>query len=148
MISMHESSVGVFTPFLGTLSNLLDQAAVLHAHARKIDPAILLNARLYPNMYDLTRQVGETVRHAIVACALLAGVDPPIFSPPEPDIPELKTHIATAIAFLGGLAPAEINGADNKQIVFTFRNGSTRDFTGRSLLLTFSVPQFFFHHGL
>ena len=47
-----------------------------------------------------------------------------------------------------GHCPAEINMADNKQIVFTFRNGSTRDFTGRSLLLTFSVPQFFFHHGL
>jgi hypothetical protein len=44
-----------------------------------------------------------------------------------------------------GHCPAEINGADNKQIVFTFRNGSTREFTGRSLLLTFSVPQFFFH---
>ena len=44
-----------------------------------------------------------------------------------------------------GHCPAEINGADNKQIVFTFRNGSTREFTGRSLLLTFSAPQFFFH---
>jgi hypothetical protein len=72
---MHQSSVGVFTQFLASLSDLLDRAAV-HAEARKIDPSILLNARLYPNMYNLTRQVGEANRHAVIACALLAGVDP------------------------------------------------------------------------
>jgi hypothetical protein len=106
-IAMHEFSVGVFTPFLGTLSNLLDQALV-HAHARKIDPANLLNACLYPNMYDLNRQAGETVRHAIVGCALLAGVNRRSFHRPNRIFQKLKTRIATTIAFLGGLAPAEI----------------------------------------
>jgi hypothetical protein len=43
------------------------------------------------------------------------------------------------------LSPGEIDASGNKQVVFTFRNGSTRKFTGQSLLLTFSVPQFFFH---
>jgi hypothetical protein len=47
--------------------------------------------------------------------------------------------------FLGSVRPADINGAANKEVVFTFRNGTQRKFTGRSLLLTFSVPQFFFH---
>jgi hypothetical protein len=143
-ISMHKLSVEVFTRFLGNLSDLLDQASV-HAAARKIDPSILLNARLYPDMYDLIRQVGEANRHAVLACALLAGVDPPVFPDTEPDIPELKSRIAAAIAFLGSLSPASINEAGNKEIIFTFRNGSTRKFTGQSLLLTFSVPQFFFH---
>ena len=59
-ISMYRASVGVFTQFLGSLTDLLDRAA-LHAEARKIDPAILLNARLYPNMYSLTQQVGEAM---------------------------------------------------------------------------------------
>jgi len=143
-ITIHEMSVGVFTRFLGNLSNLLDHAAA-HAEARKIDPMILLNARLYPNMYDLTRQVGEANRHAVIACALMAGVEPPLFSDAEPDIPELKARIAAAMDFLRSLQPAEINGAGDKEVVFTFRNGSTRKFTGQSLLLTFSVPQFFFH---
>ena len=141
---MHQSSVGVFTQFLGNLSDLLDHAAV-HAEARKIDPSILLNARLYPNMYNLTRQVGEANRHAVMACALLAGVDPPVFPDAEPDIAELKARIATAIAFMGGLQPAQINGSAEKEVTFTFRNGSQRNLTGQSLLLTFSVPQFFFH---
>jgi hypothetical protein len=143
-ISMHQSSVGVFTHFLGSLSDLLDLAAA-HAEVRKINPAILLNARLYPNMYNLTRQVGETNRHAVLACALLAGIDPPVFPETEPDIPELKARVAIARDFVGSIQPAQINGAGEKEVVFTFRNGSTRKFTGQSLLLTFSVPQFFFH---
>jgi uncharacterized protein len=143
-ISMHKLSVGVFSQFLGSLSKLLDHAAV-YAEARKIDPSILLDARLYPNMYNLTRQVSEAIRHAVVATALLAGVEPLVFSETEPDIAELKGRIATAIDFLQKLRPDQINGADEKEVIFTFRNGSGRKFTGQSLLLTFSVPQFFFH---
>jgi uncharacterized protein len=143
-ISMYKSSVGVFAPFLGNLSDLLDHATD-YAAARNIDPSILLKARLYPNMYDLARQVGEAIRHAVVVCALLASVDPPGFPETEPDIPELKTRIVDAVAFIRGLRPADINRARDKEVVFTFKNGSARHFTGQSILLTFSVPQFFFH---
>jgi uncharacterized protein len=143
-ISMYKSSVGVFTQFLNSLSDILDHAAI-YAEARKIEPSILLDARLYPNMYNLTRQVGEAIRHAVLACALLAEVGPPVFPDSEPDILELKARIAIAIEFIGGLRPATINGAGKKKVIFTFRNASKREFTGESLLLTFSVPQFFFH---
>lgn len=143
-ISMHQMSVEVFTHFLGNMSDLLDRAAA-YAEAKKIDPSVLLNARLYPNMYNLTRQVGEANRHALLACALLAGVEAPLFPEAEPDLPELKARIAIVVAFMRNLQPATINGAESKQVIFTFRNGSTREFTGLSLLLTFSVPQFFFH---
>jgi hypothetical protein len=141
---MYQSSVGVFSQFLGSLSGLLDHAAV-HAKTRNIDPSILLNARLYPNMYNLTRQVGEAIRHAVLACGLLADMEPPVFPETEPDLPELKARIATTIDFLRRVRPAAINGTGNKEVVFTFRNGSERKFTGQSLLLTFSVPQFIFH---
>src|SRR5882757_9420741 len=143
-LSLCESSVDVFVPYLGNLSVLLDRAAA-YARARNIDPAILLHMRLYPNMYDLTRQVGEANRHAVVACALLAGREPLAFPGDEPDIPELKSRIASAIDFMQGLPHGEIDRAADKEVVFTFKNGATRKFTGRSLLLTFSVPQFFFH---
>jgi hypothetical protein len=103
-MSMHRSSVGVFTQFLGSLSDLLDHAAA-HAERRKIDPSILLNARLCPDMYDLTRQVGEAIRHAVLASALLAAVEPPVFAETEPDIGELKAWIATAIDFMRNLPP-------------------------------------------
>ena len=96
-------------------------------------------------MYNLIRQVGEANRHAVLACALLAGVEPPVFPENEPDIAELKARIATVKDFLENLKPSQIDGTEEKDVVFTFRNGATRQFTGQSLLLTFSVPQFFFH---
>jgi hypothetical protein len=148
-ISMYNSSVVVFTQFLGSLSHLLDRAAD-HAETRKIDPSILLNSRLYPTMYSLTRQVGEAIRHVVLSCSLLTGVEPPVFPDTEPDILELKARIATAVEFIRSLPPALINGAADKAVVFTFRNGSTREFTGQSLLLTFSVAAVLFprHNGL
>ncbi|HLI98331.1 MAG TPA: DUF1993 domain-containing protein [Bradyrhizobium sp.] len=141
---MHQASVGVFLHFLDSLSDLLDHAAA-HAEKRKIDPSILLNMRLSPNMYNLIRQVGEANRHAVTACALLAGIDPPVFPETEPDIVELKARIATIKDFLIGIPPARIDGTENKEVVFTFYSGATRSFTGQSLVLTFSLPQFFFH---
>ena len=141
---MYEASVDVFSQYLGTLSANLDLAAA-HAEARRIDPAILLRSRLHPTMYDLTRQVEEANRHVVLSCALLSGLEPPTFGDHEPDFSELKARIATAIAFMNKLDCAVINGTADKEVVFTFRNGVTRTFTGKALLLTFSVPQFFFH---
>ncbi|SDK24726.1 MULTISPECIES: DUF1993 domain-containing protein [Bradyrhizobium] len=143
-ISLYDASVGVFVPYLGNLSVLLDHAAV-HAKARNIDHAVLLNMRLYPNMYSLKQQVGEANRHAVVAAALLAGRTPHTFGDAEPDIPELKSRISAAINFVQGLPRAAIDAAGDKEVVFTFKSGATRTFTGQSLLLTFSVPQFYFH---
>ena len=143
-ISLHEASVGVFVPYLENLSALLDKASA-HADARKIDPAVLVNMRLSPTMYSLKQQVGEANRHATVAGALLAGRAPPTFSAAELDIAELKARISAAIDFVQGSPRADIDAAADKEVAFTFKNGSQRTFTGKSLLLTFSVPQFFIH---
>ncbi|MBR0712769.1 DUF1993 family protein [Bradyrhizobium liaoningense] len=143
-ISLHEASAGLFVPFLHNLSGLLDQAGA-YAEARKIDPAVLLGMRLYPNMYDLAQQVGEAMRHAVVGSALLAGREPLAFSDSKPDLAELKSRIAAAIAFIEGLPRAEIDAAADKDVAFRLKSGVELPFTGRSLLLTFSVPQFFFH---
>jgi uncharacterized protein len=112
-ISIYEASVGVFVPYLGNLSALLDHAAA-HARARNIDPAVLLNMRFYPNMYSFRQQVGEANRHAIVAGALLAGHEPLAFGDIDADISELKLRIATAIDFIQGLPREAIDGAGDK----------------------------------
>jgi hypothetical protein len=67
------------------------------------------------------------------------------FQIPSRTFAELKARIATAIDFIRSLRPAQINNAGEREVVFTFRNGSKRRFTGQALLLTFSTPQFFFH---
>ncbi|MGY8663308.1 DUF1993 domain-containing protein [Bradyrhizobium sp. UFLA05-109] len=143
-LSLHEVSVGMFVPFLRNLSGLLDKAAA-HAEARKIDPAILLGMRLYPNMYELAQQVGEAVRHAVVGSALLAGREPITFGDTRPDLAELQRRIAAAVDFIESLPRTEIDAAGEKDVAFRLKTGVELPFTGRSLLLTFTVPQFFFH---
>ena len=143
-ISMHDASVGVFVPFLANLSALLDHAQA-YAEERRIDPLVLLKMRLHPTMYNLAQQVAEAVRHAVTGCALLARRDPPNFTGGEPDVAELKSRIKAAVDFILDLPRAEIDDAAERSVVFTFKNGSQRTFTGRSLLLTFGAPQFFFH---
>ncbi|WP_050406656.1 DUF1993 domain-containing protein [Bradyrhizobium embrapense] len=143
-ISLHEASVGVLVPFLRNLSALLDHAEA-HAGVRRIDPNVLLDMRLSPNMYRLRQQVGEANRHVVLSCALLAGCAPPALADTAPGIAGLKAQIAAAIDFAQGLPRETIDGAIDKDVVFTFRSGATRPFIGKSLILTFSVPQFFFH---
>jgi hypothetical protein len=143
-ITMHESSVGVFSHYLGNLSGILDLAAA-HAEARKIDPQVLLKSRLAPDMFDLARQVLEVNRHAVLGCGLLAGVEPPVFGDKDPDFSELKARIATVIRFMQELNADAIDASAEREVVFTFRNGASRIFTGKSLLLSFTAPQFFFH---
>lgn len=79
-------------------------------------------------MYNLVRQVGEANRHAVAACALLAGIELPAFPEAKPDFAELKARIATAKDFITSISPAQIDGTEEKPVVFTFKNGATQLF--------------------
>ena len=79
-ISMYNASVPIFVQFVTSVSAWLDKAAA-HAEAKKIDPAVLLNTRLFPDMFPLARQVRASTDHAINACGRLAGVELPTFAP-------------------------------------------------------------------
>ena len=143
-ISMVQASVDVFVPYLGNLAALLDRAAE-HAERRRIDPAVMLGMRLAPDMFNLARQVCEANRHVMLGCALLAHEPAPVVLETEADFAELKRRIGAAIGYIKGLPEAAIEASAEREVVFSFRNGATRAFTGRSLLLTFTLPQFFFH---
>jgi hypothetical protein len=143
-ISMYKASVPVFVQFLTSLSAVLDKAAA-YAEAKKVEPAVLLNTRLAPDMFPLVRQVRAATDHAISACGRLAGADMPSFSDTEATIPELKDRIAKTIDFLKSLKPTQIDGSEDKEIKIKFPSGATREFTGQSLLLTGSLPNFYFH---
>jgi hypothetical protein len=143
-VSLYKISVPIFVQFLTSLSAVLDKAAAF-AEAKKVDPSVLLNTRLAPDMFPLGRQVRAATDHAINACGRLAGAELPTFSNNEASIPELKERIAKTIDFLNGLKPAQIDGNEGKEIKITFPSGATREFTGQSLLLNNSLPNFYFH---
>jgi uncharacterized protein len=144
-ISMYQASVPIFVQFLTSLSAVLDKAAA-HAEAKKIDPAVLLNTRLYPDMFPLVRQVREATNHAASACGRVAGADLPTFTNTEASIQELKERIAKTIDFIKGLNPVQIDGTEDKEITIKFPSGAERKFTGQVLLLNFCLPNFYFHY--
>jgi hypothetical protein len=83
--------------------------------------------------------------HAINGCGRLAGAQLPSFSNAEATIPELKDRIAKTVDFLKTLKPGQVDGSEDKEIKFTLPSGATREFTGQSLLLNNSLPNFYFH---
>ena len=144
-ISLYKASAPIFVQFLTSLSAVLDKAAA-HAETKKIDPAVMLNTRLTPDMYPLLRQVREATNHAASACGRLAGADLPTFTNTETSIPELKERIAKSIDFIKGLKPTQIDGTEDQEITFKFPSGAERKFTGQALLLNFCLPNFYFHY--
>jgi hypothetical protein len=141
---MYKISVPIFVQFLTSLSTVLDKAAA-YCEAKKIEPSALLNARLFPDMFPLARQVRAATDHAVNATARLAGVDPPASGNTEASFAELKQRVDKAIAFIRDFKAAQIDGSEEKAIKITFPSGATRDFTGQSLLLNNSLPNFYFH---
>jgi hypothetical protein len=142
-LSMYEASVPVFRQMLDSLSAILDKAEA-HAAARKIEPAALLQARLYPDMFPLTRQVQIAADFAKGACARLAGAEVPRYDDTEQSFGELKERIAKTLAFIDGLPRQAIEQSEQRDIVLT-SGGTTREFKGQPYLLTYAMPHFYFH---
>jgi hypothetical protein len=143
-VSMYKISAPIFVQFLTSLSALLDKAAA-HCEAKKIEPSTLLNMRLAPDMYPLVRQVRAATDHAINATGRLSGTELLSFPNTEASFAELKERIAKTIDYVKSVKAAQIDGSEDKAIKITFPSGATRDFTGQSLLLSNSLPNFYFH---
>jgi len=138
-VSMYKISVPIFVQFLTALSAVLDKA-MAHAQANGIDPYVLVNMRLYPDMYTMARQVQQATSHASRVCAALAGVPVIDLSNTETTLPELKQRVANVIALLKGLKPEQIDGTEDKVVKV-----GEREMPGQMMLLTRSLPQFYFH---
>ncbi len=142
-LTMYHASAPVFTRGLTNLSAILRKAEE-HAVARKIDPAVFINARLAPDMFPLSRQVQSATDSAKGCAARLAGAEVPRYEDTETTFPELQARIAKTVAFLQGVTPELIVGSEEREIVLKLR-GKEVTFTGQSYLLTFALPNFFFH---
>lgn len=143
-VSMYTVSVPVFMQHLNGLSGVLDKAAAWAA-ARKVNEADLLNMRLAPDMFNLARQIRAATDHAANAAGRLSGRELLKFANEETTLAQFKERIAKTIEYLKSMKPAEIDGTEGKEIKITFPNGNTREFTGQSLLLGNSLPNFYFH---
>jgi len=142
-LSMYDASVPVFIRMLGNVRAILEKAAA-YAEARKFEPAVLVQSRLAPDMFPLSRQVQIAADMAKGCAARLAGVEIPKYEDNEATFPELVARIDKTVAFLKTLKPAQIDGTEDKGITLQQRAG-TREFKGQPYLLHYVLPNFYFH---
>jgi uncharacterized protein len=143
-MSMSNASIPVFEIGLSALSALLDKAEA-YAEAKRIDPTVLLNARLFPDMFAFTRQVQSACDQAKNGGARLAGVDPPRYEDNEKTIAELRTRIAKTVAFVKTLDAEMIDTAADREITFPLGPNNKGHMRGADYLNHFALPNFYFH---
>ena len=143
-LSMHNASVPVFQQMLTALGAILTKAEA-HATERKIDPAALLQARLFPDMFPLTRQVQIACDFATSVSARLAGAEVPAYEGGDQAFADMQQRIAATLAFIGGLDPANFEGSEGREIVLRPGTPKERTIGGQAYLLAYGLPQFFFH---
>jgi hypothetical protein len=143
-ISLYAASIPVFKQLLTALGEVLNKAEA-HATARKIEPDALLQARLYPDMFPLIRQVQIAADFAKGVSARLAGVEVPSFADDDKTFADLQAKLAQVLGFINGLEAAQIDGQEAREIITRPGTDKEKRFTGQSYLLSYGLPQFFFH---
>jgi hypothetical protein len=145
-ISLYDFSVPLLTRGLTNLSALLDKAAA-HAAAKKIDPQVLVQARLFPDMHPLVRQVQIACDTAKGAAARLAAVDVPKHEDTETTFDELRQRISKTLDFLKTVTADQLKGAEERTIEIKFPNGAWK-FTAVAYITDFVLPNFYFHESM
>jgi len=142
-ISMYQASVPRFVNILGNLSRILDKAQA-HVEAKKIDPSVLPNFRIAPDMLPMSVQVQIACDSAKGLVARLSGVTAPVFEDTEKTLSELKERIAKTIAFIRSVPAESIDGTEDKEIVIKRGETETR-YKGMQFMLGHAIPNFYFH---
>jgi hypothetical protein len=141
---MYAASIPVFSQMLKALKDVLNKAEA-HAAAKKIEPDALLQARLFPDMFPLFRQVQIATDFAKGASLRLGGADVPAYEDNEKSFADLQSRLDKTLALLGQLSPSQIDGSETREIVLRPGTPKEQRFNGQDYLLKFAVPQFFFH---
>jgi uncharacterized protein len=142
-MSMYQASVPLFQQLLGGLKGVLTKGAA-HAEAKNIEASALLNDRLFPDMFTLSRQVQQATDMAAGGAARLAGIDGPTLPTEAASFADMIKRVDAALAFLGTLKPAQIDGSEGRDITITMRTGP-RSFKGQAYLMTWLIPHTTFH---
>ncbi len=142
--ALYASSIPLFKQMLGGLKSVLAKAEA-HAAAKNIDPNALLQARLYPDMFPLLKQVQVATDFAKGVAHRLAGVEVPAMDDGEQTFADLQSRIDKVLALMSALSEAQFEGAATREIVTQAGTPKEKRFTGQSYLVNYGLPHFFFH---
>jgi hypothetical protein len=111
---------------------------------RKVDPAVLLTSRLFPDMGTLIKQVQLSSDHAKGAFYRTAGLPNPSLADSEQTFADLHARIDKTVDLIGAVTPEQMNGREDEQVEIKFPFG-TMQFTAHDYLIGFALPNFYFH---
>lgn len=143
MFSLYDAAAAPLKHTLMNLKSILNKGAE-HADNKNIDPSVLLNARLFPDMFPLIRQVQIATDMSKGAMARLAGVEIPKYEDNETTFDELQARIDKTIAFIDSIQAQQFEGAENKDITINVRKVDVH-FKGQAYLLSWVLPNVYFH---
>lgn len=141
---MYTNSVPVLKQMLTALRAILVRANA-HAVAKSIEPSALLQARLFPDMFALVKQVQIAADFARGISARLAGVEIPAYEGKEQSFADLDALLDQTLVFLDGLNAAQFEGTETKEVVLRPGTPKEKKLSGQVYLSNYGLPQFFFH---
>ena len=142
-LSMYGASAPAFLQTLSALNAILDKAAA-HCAAKKIDPSVLLNMRLAPDMLSFARQIQLSCDFAKNAMARVGGADLPKFPDEEKTFDELKARLAKTIDAVKSVKREQMDGTEDKDITFPV-GPEKMTLKGEQYIVNFALPNFYFH---
>lgn len=143
MYNMYNATISPLKRTLNNLAHILAKGEA-YATAKNIEPSVLLNARLFPDMYPLTRQVQIATDMSKGAAARLAGLEVPKYEDNETTFADLQARVAKTIAFIDSVNAAQLEGSENKNITIQIRKVDVT-FTGEDYVLKWVMPNVYFH---
>lgn len=141
---MYTTSIPVFKQLLNSLSVILTKAEA-YATEKNFKPTVLLEARLSPDMFPLSRQVQIATDFAKSVSARLAGVEMPAYDDNEQTFAELQARIGKTLSFIESLTPSQFEGSETREIVLRPGTPKEKKMVGHTYLFNYGFPQFLFH---
>jgi len=142
--SLYDLSVANYLQTLGAVSGFLEKG-LAHFTANNVEPNEVVEARLFADMLPFRFQLQSVAHHSLGA---IEGVKKGVFMPPDGspahDYRGLQKLVADTQASLQKLQPSDVNTLEGKDVTFEMR-GLKLPFTAEGFLLSFSLPNFYFH---
>lgn len=143
MLTMYDFTIPPLKRTLTNLSQILKKGEA-YAKAKEVDPTILVESRLFIDMYPLKRQIQIATDMSKGAAARLASIEIPVFEDNETTFEDLQARLEKTIAFLDSVTPQQFEGSESKQVTITIRKVDIQ-FTGLDYLQKWVLPNVYFH---
>jgi uncharacterized protein len=143
-ISLYELSVPTYLQTLGAASHFLERG-LAHCREQQIDPQVIVETRVFPDMLPFRFQITSIAHHAVGAMeAVKSGVFHPATDKGNLDYGGLQALLQDAQERLRKLTAEEINAREGADVSFQLADRSL-PFTAEHFVLSFSLPNFHFH---